>query len=445
MIALRLIRLRSTRLRTLALAGVALAAFGAGILAPNPLGLAPEAGRAAAQNNVLRIAAVVNGDVISIYDLTNRLALVALSSGLQLDQETRQRLLPQVMRSMIDEKLQIQAADDAGVRVTDREIDEQVEQLAQRNNMGSPDQLRAFLASRGIDPAALRQQIEPQIAWAKYVQRRLRRDIRIGEDEIDEELERLAEVADEPQHRVYEIFLSVDNPDREQEVRQNAERLVSQMRNGADFSSLARSFSQSSTAPSGGDLGWVAAGQLEPQLDEVLQQLRPGMISRPIRTVAGYYILFVTDERIEGVDPAEATIDLAQMTVRPESEDPNARELVRRELDERAGAIAGCDGLQSYAQERGDANIARAEGVRIGDLPEAVREAVAPLKTGQTSRSIERGGSMVMISICAREEATANLPSRDDVANRLLAERLDLRARRELRDLRRAAYVDVRL
>lgn len=437
--------LRPKRLRTLALAAAGLAALGAGVLAPNPLGLTPETGRAAAQNNVLRIAAVVNGDVISIYDLTNRLALVALSSGLQLDQETRQRLLPQVMRSMIDEKLQIQAADEAGVRVTDREIDEQVEQLAQRNNMGSPDQLRSFLASRGIDPTALRQQIEPQIAWAKYVQRRLRRDIRIGEDEIDEELERLAAVADEPQHRVYEIFLSVDNPDREQEVRQNAERLVNQMRSGADFSSLARSFSQSSTAPSGGDLGWVAAGQLEPQLDEVLQQLRPGMISRPIRTVAGYYILFVTDERIEGVDPAEATIDLAQMTVRSGSDDPNARELVRRELDERAGSIAGCDGLQSYAQERGDANIARAEGVRIGDLPEAVREAVAPLKTGQTSRSIERGGSMVMISICAREEATANLPSRDEVANRLLSERLDLRARRELRDLRRAAYVDVRL
>jgi peptidyl-prolyl cis-trans isomerase SurA len=433
------------RRRTAALAVAALAAVGAGALTPNPLGLAPETGRAVAQENVLRIAAVVNGDVISIYDLTNRLALVALSSGLQLDQETRQRLLPQVMRSMIDETLQLQAADDAGVRVTDRELDEQVEQLAQRNNMQSPDQLRSFLASRGIDPAALRRQIEPQIAWAKYVQRRLRRDIRIGEDEIDEELARLAEVSDEPQHRVYEIFLSVDNPDREQEVRQNAERLVNQMRSGADFSSLARSFSQSSTAPAGGDLGWVAAGQLEPELDEVLQQLRPGMISRPIRTVAGYYILFVTDERIEGVDPAEATIDLAQMTVRPESDDPNTRELVRRELDERAGSIAGCEGLQGYAEQRGDANIARAEGVRVGDLPDAVREAVAPLKTGQTSRSIDRGGSLVMISICARTEAAANLPSRDEVANRLLAERLDLRARREIRDLRRAAYVDVRL
>ncbi|MEQ8603401.1 MAG: peptidylprolyl isomerase [Marivibrio sp.] len=433
------------RFRTLAVVAAGLVALGGGAFAPDPLGADPRDGRAAAQENVLRIAAVVNGDVISIYDLTNRLSLVALSSGLELDQETQQRLLPQVMRSMIDEKLQLQAAAENGVRVTDREIEQQIEQLAQRNNMQSPDQLRAFVAQRGVNPTALRQQIEPQIAWAKYVQRRLRRDVRIGEDEIDEELARLAAVADQPQHRVYEIFLSVDNPDREQDVRQNAERLVSQIRNGADFSSIARSFSQSSTAPAGGDLGWVAAGQLEPQLDEVLQQLRPGMISRPIRTVAGYYILYVTDERIEGVDPLDATIDLAQMTVRPDGDDPAARDLVRRDLDQRAGSIAGCDGLQRYSDERGDASIARADGVRLGDLPEAVREAVAPLQTGQTSRAIDRGGPMVMISICAREEATANLPSRDEVANRLLSERLDLRARRELRDLRRAAYVDVRL
>jgi peptidyl-prolyl cis-trans isomerase SurA len=397
-----------------------------------------------AQENVLRIAAVVNDDLISIFDLQNRLGIAALSAGLQLDQETQQRLLPQVMRTMIDEKLQLQAAADAGVRVTDREIEQAIDDLAGRNKMNA-DQLRDFLASRRIAPTAIRQQIEPQIAWSKYVQRRLRRDIRIGEDQVDEELARLDSVADEPQRRVYEIFLSVDDVERDDEVRQNSERLLSQVRNGASFDSLARNFSQSSTTTQGGDLGWVAAGQLEPQLNEVLIKLEPGMVSRPIRTVSGYYLLYVTDKRIEGVDPMDAKIDLAQMTVRPASNDADTRDLVRRELSQAVGSLNGCGDLDALSKQRDDASIAKAGGVRLGDLPDGVREAVSPLSKGNATAPIERGDSFVIVSVCEREEPKSNLPSRDAVGNRLLAERLDLRAQRELRDLRRAAFIDVRL
>lgn len=420
----------------------------AALMAAPLLALAPAAapgpGEARAQENVLRIAAVVNDDVISVYDLRNRLGLVALSSGLDLDQETQQRLLPQVMRTMIDERLQMQAADEAGVRVTDREIEQAMEDLANRNNM-TLDALRNFLRGRGIDPTTMRNQIEPQIAWAKYVQRRLRRDVRIGEDQVDAELDRLREVSDEPQRRVYEIFLSVDSVEREGEVRQNAERLLSQIRSGANFDSLARSFSQSTTATQGGDLGWVAAGQLEPQLDEALAQLEPGMVSRPIRTVAGYYLLYVTDKRIPGVNPMDAKIDLAQMTVRAPPDDAQARDLVRREVSQSVGSLGGCADLKALSDSRDDSNYAQAQGVRLGDLPDGVREAVAPLGKDKATLPIERGNNFVVVSVCERVEPESNLPSREEVGNRLLNERLDLRARRELRDLRRAAFVDVRL
>lgn len=399
---------------------------------------------AVAQENILRIAAVVNDDVISVYDLQNRLGIVALSSGLDLDQETQQRLLPQVMRTMIDERLQMQAAAEAGVRVTDREIEDAMAELAGRNNM-QPEELRQFLASRRIDPTALRQQIEPQIAWAKYVQRQLRREVRIGEDQIDAEMERLRSVADEPQSRVYEIFLSVDSVERDNEVRQNAERLLNQIRSGASFDSLARSFSQSSTAQRGGDLGWVAAGQLEPKLDEALQQLEPGMVSRPIRTVAGYYLLYVTDRQIPGVNPMDASIDLAQMTVRAPTDDVEARDLVRREVARSVGTLGGCDDLKALSDSRTDSSYAQAQGVRLGDLPDGVREAVAPLQEGKSTLPIERGNNFVVVSVCDRTEPKSSLPSRQEVGDRLLAERMDRRARRELRDLRRAAYIDVRL
>ncbi|MDF1750846.1 MAG: SurA N-terminal domain-containing protein, partial [Alphaproteobacteria bacterium] len=166
--------------------------------------------QAQSQNDLMRIAAVVNDDIISVLDLEQRLRLAALSSN--LDQQTRQRLMPQVLRSLIDERLQLQEATANSVTATDGEIENEISNLAQRNNMPL-NQLVALLASRGIDIQTLKNQYSAQIAWAKYVGRRLSRQVDVGEEEIDEELARLTAVADQPQKRVYEIFLGIDNPD----------------------------------------------------------------------------------------------------------------------------------------------------------------------------------------------------------------------------------------
>ena len=107
------------------------AVLGTALLLAAIIGLLLPAQNPVRAQDIMRIAAVVNDDVISIYDLTNRLALVALSSGLQLDQETRQRLLPQVMRSMIDEKLQIQESNENDVFISDEELDGAFARVAQ--------------------------------------------------------------------------------------------------------------------------------------------------------------------------------------------------------------------------------------------------------------------------------------------------------------------------
>src|ERR1051326_6663582 len=91
------------------------------------------------------------------------------------------------------------------------------------------------------------------------------------------------EPPNEPQSRVAEIFLAVDNPAQDEEVRRLAERLSQQMRQGARFSAVAQQFSQSATAGVGGDIGWVRPDQLPPELSKAVTQLRPGELSPPIR------------------------------------------------------------------------------------------------------------------------------------------------------------------
>ena len=242
------------------------------------------------------IAAVVNDDIISISDLTARLQLALISSGLPNTPETRQRLTPQVLRSLVDERLQLQEASRANMSVNAKEIDEAFGRVAEQNRM-QRDQLEKMLASQGVPRSTLESQIRATIAWGKLVQRRLRPSIEIGQEEIDAVIQRIQANAGKPEYLAAEIFLAVDTPEREDEVRRLADRLYEQIGQGASFPAVARQFSQSAGATNGGDLGWVQQGQLPDELDTALRQLRPGQATRPIRSVTGYHILLLRDQR----------------------------------------------------------------------------------------------------------------------------------------------------
>ncbi|HYU13556.1 MAG TPA: peptidylprolyl isomerase, partial [Stellaceae bacterium] len=235
----------------------------------------------------MKIAAVVNDEVISAFDLISRIRMVLVSSNIADSPETRQRIAGQVLRSLIDEKLQLQEAKRQSVTATDDEINKALEQIEKQNNMKA-GALNEFMKARGIDRGALVDQLTASIVWAKLVRRQAVQSASISDDEIDTALKRAKEHAGEPQSRVAEIFLAVDNPAQEEEVRHLAERLSQQMKQGARFSAVATQFSQSATAAVGGDIGWVRPDQLPPELAKAAAQLKPGELSPPIRTTGGY-------------------------------------------------------------------------------------------------------------------------------------------------------------
>ena len=387
---------------------------------------------ARAQQAVLRIAAVVNDEIISVYDVENRLRLTLLNSGLQPTDENLRRLAPDVLRALIDEKLQSQEASRNGVSVPDQDVENEINAIGARNNIPA-GQLGGFLQQRGIDPATLRSQIRTNIAWVRLASRRLRRDAEIGQDEIDLELDRLRQNLDKPQNRVFEIFLPIDNPDREPEIRRGAESLVAQIRAGAPFSDVARTFSQSSTARVGGDLGWVPAGALPFEAEDALATMQPGQVSDPIRTMTGYVILRLADRRlIQAVDPGQIRVELVQATGQADA------------LEALRGA-GDCDALEVAADRADGVDAVRVSDILLRDLPGPVREAILPLQPGQTSPVLTLQDRNVVIGICKREDPPAPLPSRDEIRDRLQREKLDLLARRYLRDLRQAAFIDIRM
>jgi len=302
----------------------------------------------------MKIAAVVNDEVISAFDLVSRIRMVLISSNIADSPETRQRIAGQVLRSLIDEKLQLQEAKRQSVTATDDEINKALEQIEKQNNMKGGG-LNEFMKARGIDRGALVDQLTASIVWAKLVRRQAVQTASISDEEIDTALKRVKEHAGEPQSRVAEIFLAVDNPAQEEEVRHLAERLSQQMKQGARFSAVATQFSQSATAAVGGDIGWVRPDQLPPELAKAAAQLKPGELSPPIRTAGGYYLMLVIDRRTgtSGGDQGEV-YDIVQVVFAlPAQASEGARRAALAEAEAIRGAAKDFPCLSRFVKEKG--------------------------------------------------------------------------------------------
>jgi peptidyl-prolyl cis-trans isomerase SurA len=311
-----------------------------------------------------------------------------------------------------------------------------------------PGQLNLVLKSRGIDRGSLVDQLTAGIVWAKLVRRQAAQNTEITDEEVDEALKRLKEHANEPQIRVAEIFLAVDNPSQDAEVRQLAEKLTDQMRKGARFSAVAQQFSQSATAAVGGDIGWMRAEQLPPDLGKVAQGLKAGELSPPIRTGGGYYLLLVLDRRGAngGSSEADTVYDIVQVVFPlPPQPTETAKRAALTEAQSVRSEAKNCADMLRIGKEK--APQLSSEGkLREAEISPQMRGMIAKLGIGQPSEPILQRNGIGVIMVCGKDKGgQAAVPNREDVFETLLKQKLDTVSRRYLRDLRRAAYVDVRV
>jgi peptidyl-prolyl cis-trans isomerase SurA len=393
-----------------------------------------------------RIAAVVNDDVISIADLEGRIRLVLFSSRLPDNEQVRQRVTPQVMRALIDEKLELQEAKKYKIKISDKEIADAIERLEQQNNLpkGGLDQL---LKTNGIPRAALVAQITANLAWNKVIEGKLASTATVSDQEINETLAQIKSNIGKPQSRVGEIFLAVDNPNQEAEVKSLADRLAEQIRSGTAFSAVAQQFSQSPTAAVGGDLGWVLPGELPPDISKAVDGMQPGQLSAPIRANGGYYLLYLAERRTVGqASPGDATISFARIGFpAPRNAPPADRQRAVAEAEHVSETMHSCGELMKYGHERSAQLTGEVRDVKVGSLPAQVQSLLAGLKVAEASKPVNFGDVIGVVMVCDRQAPPSPILTREQVAESLQRQRLETLAQRYLRDLRRAAYVDMRV
>jgi len=393
-----------------------------------------------------RIAAVVNDDVISIGDLEGRVRLVLLSSQLPDNAQVRQRVTPQVMRSLIDEKLEMQEAKRDKITVSDKEVQDRLEKLEQQNNMQKGG-LDKFLHDNGIPRSTLVSQITAALAWNKVIEGKFSSQATVSDQEANDTLARIKSNIGKQQSHVGEIFLAVDNPSQETEVKNLADRLAEQIRGGTSFSAVAQQFSQSPTAAVGGDLGWVLPGELPPDISKAVDGMQAGQLSAPIRGNGGYYLLYLAERRTFGQTSAQdATITFARVGFPAPQTAPIAeRQRVIAQVDQITSSMHSCGELLKYGREHLPKLTGEERDVKMGTLQPQLQSLLQEMKIAEPSKPIIFGDVVGIFMVCDRKEPVSPIPTREQVLNTLERQRLETLAQRFLSELRRSAYVDMRV
>jgi peptidyl-prolyl cis-trans isomerase SurA len=398
------------------------------------------------------VAAVVNDDIISTYDLRQRMRLLVMTSGVQITPQNEQEVVPQLqqeaLRSLIDEHLESQEIQRIAKKqktkefiADDKEIDDELSDMAKRNNL-SYAQLKQSFAASDVDIQTLRDQIRTSITWQRLVGGLYGRDIRVGDDQINNTLQRLTTQAGQTQYLAAEIFIDANRTGGMDEAIKGATQLVAQMQQGASFGNVARQFSSAPTAANGGDMGRITAAQVPPEVAKALEQLRPGQLSQPIPVSDGVYIIQLRDKLAAS---GQTMVALKQAAVRLEKDASQAQiEAAEASLKALKPQIKGCSNIDQVTGKTPGVVAADLGEADINDLSAQFKAAAQKLQAGEVSDPIRTEVGLHLVAVCSKHAGGSTMPTREEIQSRLQSEQLSVMSRRYLRDLRNSATIEAR-
>ena len=399
------------------------------------------------------IVAVANDDVITFTELEKRMHLV------KQQLQRRQAKLPpddvlgkQILEQLIMERLQLQVAEQVGIRVDDESINQVVNNIARENNL-TLEQFREVLAREGYDFADFRDNIRKDMTINQLRKRRVENRVTVTEQEVDNYLINMAsQRGSNDEFHLGHILIAVPeaaSPEQIQAARQRAEAILARLRLGADFSETAIAESGGQRALEGGDLGWRKVGQMPTLFAESVINMQVGEISELIRSPSGFHIIKLLDRRTtEQRHTVQQTLT-RHILVRPNEVVSNeeARQRITR-LYERI--LAGAD-FGQLARASSDDTASAVEGGSLGWVNPGVmvpefEEQMNKLQPGQISAPFESQFGWHIVQVMARRQHDDTQQYERMQARQLIGKRKTEDAVENwLRELRSEAYVEYRL
>ncbi|WP_374140291.1 peptidylprolyl isomerase [Sphingomonas sp.] len=395
--------------------------------------------------NVRKATAIVNDAVITGTDVDQRVNLILAANTLKLNERELATLRLQVLGSLIDETLELQEAKAADIKVTPEEVDQRLVLVAKNFNKSLPE-FRAFLRNAGSSDRSLRRQIEAELAWNRYLRRRIGSLINVGDAEVKSILARLEAQKGQTEFHVKEIYLRA-TPEQQAQVFAETRALMQEIQSGKRSFEQAAERSEATTKAVGGDLGWVKADQLPETLAQAASEMGINQLAGPIEVPGGFSILYVVDKRkVLTADARDAVLSLRQVSI------AFPKGITEAEASKRVSAFAtairsirGCGEVQKVAAEL-QAEVVDNDSVKIRQLPPQLQEMLASLNVGEATQPFGSPTDGVRsLVVCGRAEAEAgDLPGIEQMRNQMEQQAINLRADHKLRDLRRDAIIEYR-
>ncbi len=374
------------------------------------------------------VAAIVNDEVISISDVHQRARLLLITLGVPANEENLKQALPRALEELIDERLQLQKAAEYDLNVSEKDIEASILNLAKQNNT-TLEGLYGSLRTVGVNPDTLKDQTRAEIAWRRIMSGLYSSRIRISKNQIDGMLQRLKTSASETRYQLSEIFLYAPTDADKQQVLNGANVIVQQLRQGARFQLAARQYSNSPTSAVGGDLGWVSPNELAPEVKSVIEGLTPPTLTEPIIVDDGVYIYAVRAKQ----DAFKGTKDVALSQLM-------ATEATKDKLNFSASDAPQCTALEDYAATNSlvYANLGR---VAESALTPEIQAAIKDVEVGGSTDVIDTPAGPAKLFVCDKGEVGLDLPSRQQIEDRLYSQQITMLSERDLRNLKREATI----
>ena len=394
------------------------------------------------------VAVIVNSGVILQSDVDSALKTIkanAKQNKQPLPQETVLR--EQVLEKLIIDTLQQQEADRIGVKIDDNRLNEAIKEIA-KNNQQTQEQLIASVAQEGLTYPEFREQVRKEMAASDARNALVRRRINILPAEVDTLAELLAQETDATvQYKISHIQLRVDDGQDKSTAETLANKLVNDLRNGADFAQMAYAYSKGPKALQGGDWGWMRKEEMPTIFADQIKMQNKGSIIGPFRSGVGFHILKIDD--VKGLETVAVTeVNARHILIKPtiilsdEGAQKQLNEFVQRIKN---GEVTFAELAQQYSQDPGSAAQKGELGYQTPDLyvPE-FKHQIETLPVGQISEPFKTIHGWHIVEVLDRREVDRTDSALKNKAYRILFNRkFNEEASAWLQELRASAFVEV--
>ncbi|EAA7258666.1 peptidylprolyl isomerase SurA [Salmonella enterica] len=406
----------------------------------------------AAPQVVDKVAAVVNNGVVLESDVDGLMQSVKLNAG-QAGQQLPDdaTLRHQILERLIMDQIILQMGQKMGVKITDEQLDQAIANIAKQNNM-TMDQMRSRLAYDGLNYSTYRNQIRKEMIISEVRNNEVRRRITVLPQEVDALAKQIGTQNDaSTELNLSHILIALpENPTSEQvnDAQRQAESIVEEARNGADFGKLAITYSADQQALKGGQMGWGRIQELPGIFAQALSTAKKGDIVGPIRSGVGFHILKVNDLRGQSQSISVTEVHARHILLKPSPimNDQQARlKLEEIAADIKNGKTTFAAAAKEYSQDPGSANQGGDLGWATPDIFDpAFRDALTKLHKGQISAPVHSSFGWHLIELLDTRKVDKTDAAQKDRAYRMLMNRkFSEEAATWMQEQRASAYVKI--